>query len=710
MNLQENQIKANAVQLLLTHYLVAVISVAAALLINVLVAPYLTLNFPLLIFFTLAIVVSAWYGGFGPGALSSLLSIIIILSFQISPKYSSALSNLDGVFRIVAFFLIGLLISALSQIKLSAQKRAEKSFKELSYREQELQALLNHAPDLISRFDRDLRCIYVNQSWLKITGLAAGEVLGKTHAELQTIVNAHIAWEPCIREVLETGREQEREYNFLVNEKNRFFHTFLTPEFGENGQTEYVLITERNITARKTAEIALRNSEQRYRSLTEATAQVVWQADAAGHIVDNPAWREITGQERDDVTPNVWLQFVHPDDRQFVLDAWADALRRQTTVEVEYRVQQKDRSYRDYLARGVPVFDEIGNVREWVGTTTDITESKRDKKALQKAKEELEKRVEERTEQFQLVNRALQDEIDERYRVEAELLESKLFVESVAKHPTLLIYVYDLDGNATVYSNHNVARFFGYSQNEIAEMDGDFLPKITHPDDWPELQQHIEKFKTARDNEIIEFERRVRNAQGEWRCLWSQEVIFKRHKNGSPAQIIGTAHDITERKNAEDALRQEKSFISVVLDTIEALIIVLDTEGRIVRFNNACEQISGRSFEEVEGKFFWEVFLLPEETEAVKSVFFQMCTGNFPPTFENHWVSKSGERYLISWASSVLRNEEGAIVNIIGTGIDITDQRQAENTLRQLFQHNRLLLSGFGGEDVQAVNQKNNVG
>ena len=141
--------------------------------------------------------------------------------------------------------------------------------------------------------------------------------------------------------------------------------------------------------------------------------------------------------------------------------------------------------------------------------------------------------------------------------------------------------------------------------------------------------------------------------------------------------------DITQRKEAEAALRQERDFSTALLDTLGALVVVLDREGRIVRFNHACEINTGYTAAEVEGKLFFDIFLLPEEKTAVKEVFQNLRQGENPLAFENHWLSRSGERHLIRWSNTVLADEKGTVRYIIGTGIDITRQRQAEEALRQ---------------------------
>ncbi|MCC5598995.1 GAF domain-containing protein [Nostoc favosum] len=129
---------------------------------------------------------------------------------------------------------------------------------------------------------------------------------------------------------------------------------------------------------------------------------------------------------------------------------------------------------------------------------------------------------------------------------------------------------------------------------------------------------------------------------------------------------------VIERKRTEEALNQERNFISAVLDTASALVVVADSQGQIVRFNQACEQTTGYSFDEVRGRYFWNLFLLPEEVESVKAVFEQLLTGRGFLEHENYWVMKDGSRRLIAWSNTFLKDYEGSVEYIVATGIDIT--------------------------------------
>ena len=150
-------------------------------------------------------------------------------------------------------------------------------------------------------------------------------------------------------------------------------------------------------------------------------------------------------------------------------------------------------------------------------------------------------------------------------------------------------------------------------------------------------------------------------------------------------------------ENLEDIKSEtkERDFTSAVLSTAGALVVVLDRRGRIVRFNRACEKLTGYLFEEVEGKPFWDLFLLRNEMDQVKVVFENLRAGGFPNEHENYWQTKSGYRRLIKWSNTALTENDGSVEYVIGTGIDITDTRAAEERLHDSEKRYRSLLANL---------------
>jgi PAS domain S-box-containing protein len=140
--------------------------------------------------------------------------------------------------------------------------------------------------------------------------------------------------------------------------------------------------------------------------------------------------------------------------------------------------------------------------------------------------------------------------------------------------------------------------------------------------------------------------------------------------------------DVTERRRTERSLKQERDFTAAVMHTLGALVVVLDHEGRIIRFNHACETVTGFSFVEVEGKPFWDILLLPEDLDSVRTVFNNLRSGMFPNEHENYWRTRDGGRRLIHWSNTALTDESGDVQYLLATGIDVTEKRATEQALR----------------------------
>lgn len=140
--------------------------------------------------------------------------------------------------------------------------------------------------------------------------------------------------------------------------------------------------------------------------------------------------------------------------------------------------------------------------------------------------------------------------------------------------------------------------------------------------------------------------------------------------------------DLGRQKQSQVELQKERDFSRAVIETVSSIIIVLDREGRVVRFNRACEQLTGYTFAEVRGKPFWEIVVPPDKVGAVKAIFGKLLAGHYPEEHESYWITKDGRPRLISWANTALVGESGSPEYVIGTGQDITERRLSEAALR----------------------------
>lgn len=125
------------------------------------------------------------------------------------------------------------------------------------------------------------------------------------------------------------------------------------------------------------------------------------------------------------------------------------------------------------------------------------------------------------------------------------------------------------------------------------------------------------------------------------------------------------------------------NLVTPILNVIGALVVAMDTSGRIVLFNRACELLTGYTFEEVKNKPFFDIFLLPEEAEGVQVVFKNLVSGDFPNSHTNFWRTRSGEKHLIAWSNTAIVGPDSSVKYVIGTGTDISERTHAEEALRK---------------------------
>lgn len=125
-----------------------------------------------------------------------------------------------------------------------------------------------------------------------------------------------------------------------------------------------------------------------------------------------------------------------------------------------------------------------------------------------------------------------------------------------------------------------------------------------------------------------------------------------------------------------------RDLLESILDTVGALVVALDREGRVVLFNRACEVATGFTEAEVRGEPLWQRLLVPEEVEPVKKVFAELSAGTYPNRFENYWVTREGRRRRIAWSNTAITDVDGQVALVIGTGIDVTGEREAQDRAR----------------------------
>src|SRR5579863_97768 len=243
--------------------------------------------------------------------------------------------------------------------------------------------------------------------------------------------------------------------------------------------------------------------------------------------------------------------------------------------------------------------------------------------------------------------------------------------------PAVVFMAYLDRGVSEAYISPEIEASLGYSREEWLEDPVRWYDRI-HPDD--KHRWSIEAAGMFLSGKPLRSAYRVMARDG--RVVWFHcDARMVRHPDGSPWFIHGVAFDISDLKGTERALQQERNVVSAILDTVGALVSVLDPEGRIVRFNRACELTTGYALEEVRGKPIWDFFLHAEEIDHARSILSQLSADLLPQDFQSHWVTRHNEHRLIAWSCSMLPASDGTPSYFIAAGIDITEREQLERAL-----------------------------
>jgi len=250
----------------------------------------------------------------------------------------------------------------------------------------------------------------------------------------------------------------------------------------------------------------------------------------------------------------------------------------------------------------------------------------------------------------------------------------------VEQIPAVVFMAYLDEGIGEAYVSPQIEAALGFSQREWLEDPIRWYQQI-HPDD--KQRWSVEAAEMFLSGNPLKSAYRVLSRDG--RVIWFHcEAKMMRRNDGQPWFIHGVAFDITDLKRTEEALQEERDVLSAILETVGALVVVLDPSGRIVRFNRACEQATGYFFAEVKGERAWNLFLAPEDRERFRARFDQLLLGSPPREEESYWLTRDGHRRLIRWSATVLAGSSGAIRYVIASGTDITERKLLERSILEI--------------------------
>ncbi|MBM0745242.1 PAS domain S-box protein (plasmid) [Phormidium sp. CLA17] len=256
--------------------------------------------------------------------------------------------------------------------------------------QKQYQTLVENSPDIIERFDPQLRHLYVNSALTKITGIATDALLGKTCRELGMDEGMVNTWEAAACSLITTGQKQLVEFELPTLDGFRSYEMAIVPELSDQHAIESLLCISRDVTERKAAEAALRQQQQLTEQIADSTLAILYVYDLIEqrNIYCNQQIEAVLGYSVDEIRlmdNDLLTLLIHPDDMHHLLASYQRLLMAQDDefVETEYRVLHKDGDYRWLLSRQ-RIFNRTvdGLPKQLLGVSTDITVQKQTQAAL----------------------------------------------------------------------------------------------------------------------------------------------------------------------------------------------------------------------------------------------------------------------------------------------------------------------------------------
>jgi PAS domain S-box-containing protein len=284
-------------------------------------------------------------------------------------------------------------------------------------------------------------------------------------------------------------------------------------------------------------------------------------------------------------------------------------------------------------------------------------------------------------------------DISERKKAEIALQQSQHFIQQIADASPNILYLYDLEEQRNVYVNREISTILGYSPEEIQAMGANFLSSVMHPDDLLILPSKIAQLQAAQDGEILEMEYRMRHADGEWRWLSSRDAVFSRNANGRVKQTIGTVQDITDRKQAEEALKQQLAAIEASIDGIG----ILKNETYFYLNRSHLTLFGYEQPEELVGKTWRELYSAAEIQRFEREILPLLYRDRY---WQGESIGTRQDGSTFVQELSLTLNDNDILVYV---GRDITNRKRQENALKAIVEETVLKT---GADFYQACTKK----
>jgi PAS domain S-box-containing protein len=391
----------------------------------------------------------------------------------------------------------------------------------------------------------------------------------------------------------------------------------------------------RDITDVRKTEAALRESEARYRELVELLPQTIFETNLSGNVVStNRVGFEMFGYDREDAKAGVnALDLLVPEDRERAAGNLMRVIMGENVGAIEYSVRKKDGTRFPVLIYATPV-THYNRVTGMIGIIVDITERKKIEEALK--------------------------ESEEKYRF-------------ISENSNDLTYTLDLEGCFTHISPQ--IRQYGFTPEDFI---GHSFTEFVEREDLENVVGDAKTTITTREKSLTVFRARDKSGEVHW-IEDNSNPMF--NKSGTVIGIVGVMREISERKKAEEAIKEREQFLNRLIEAISNPIFYKDTKGRFTGCNAAYEKFIGLSKDQILGKTVYDV--APDDLAEIYSAKEkELLEHQGIQNFEAKVRHADGTLHDVIFSKVSLSDVNGNIEGIVGFIVDITEHRQMEDAIR----------------------------
>ncbi len=456
-------------------------------------------------------------------------------------------------------------------------------------------------------------------------------------------------------------------------------------------ETDVIVSIWRDVTEHKQAEEALVHAAEDWQETFDAVDDLVAIVDSERNVIRaNRVMKEVFSEI--DLKEKKCYELFHGSDEPILLCPCTKSFETGELEHIEIKEPHLDDHIFDVFT--YPIRVEEDGVKKVVHVVRDITNRKQAEEELKKTKEELEVRVYERTSELIEANKKLQLEITDRKRAEDVIRESEEKYRNIVESASVAIFSIDLD-RKFLFGNDYFTEWTGYKKEDIIGKEIDLL---IHPDD---ILIALEAEKRGRAGENYEFEMRVVTKYGVvgWGSFVNRPIF---NEDGSIAEIHCIVRDITEKKRAEEALKDSEERYRNLVENINDVIFNIDIEGIFTYISPAINRISNYyNADELIGQSFAHL-VHPEDLPDLQKIFERDIDVDMEESREFRALDKNGEVHHVRTSYRV-QFKEGVPVGITGVMTDITELKKME---AQLIQTEKL--SSLGGILSGVAHELNN--